>query len=447
MITVDIIGAGLAGSEAALTLANAGVHVQLFEMRPRYTTAAHTTGNFAELVCSNSLKSRELTTALGMLRHEVKQLGGCLYKIAEEHQVPAGTALAVNRESFSSAVTEAIKSHPNINVIYDMVPNLNDWLKNKRSLIIATGPLTQDLLWLKLTELVGKSNSYFYDATAPIIEANSINRDIVFDSSRWNKNIVSPEKVEIGSYLNCPLNKEEYDRLYEELLNAELAPLKYGEDLRLFAGCMPIEEIARTGVNSMRFGPLKPIGIIDPATGRKPYAIVQLRAENSMFSAFNMVGFQTRLKYPEQERIFRLIPGLEQARFIRFGRMHRNNYLNTPEICDCQLRLKSAQNIRVAGQITGAEGYNCAIATGFLAAKLAKSGLSKSSWVETLSEYSCLKSLLNWLTYTRNRNQSFDPTSFNFAMFTYLPVNLGRKKRREQIFSNWEQWLKTTTPD
>lgn len=446
MVKIDIIGAGLAGSEAALTLASAGYSVQLFEMRPVYKTPAHISGYFAELICSNSFKSRELKTALGMLRHEIKHFGGHLYKIAEQQQIAAGTALAVDRLKFSSAVTSAIENHPNIKVVRDLVPNLKPWINNDQYLIIATGPLTQDMLWLKLNELVGQTNCYFYDATAPIVDSQSIDRKIVFELSRWNKNIDKNENTEAGSYLNCPMDKDQYYRFRKELLSAELVPLKYGEDLKLFSGCMPIEELARGGENTMRYGPLKPVGLIDPNTGLKPFAVVQLRAENALHSAYNLVGFQTRLKFPEQERIFRMIPGLQNASFLRFGRMHRNSYLNTPDICDNALRLKAANKIRIAGQLTGAEGYNCAIATGFLAAQLLIDEIEGRSTFTQLPECSCLGSMLSWLTVRRERNQSFDPTAFNFSMFKYLSINMQKKLRRDRIISDWQQWLNTTAP-
>ncbi len=446
MIKVDIIGAGLAGSEAALTLACAGFSVQLFEMRPIYNTPAHTSGYFAELICSNSFKSRELKTALGMMRYEIKHFGGHLYKIAEQQQIAAGTALAVDRLKFSSAVTQAVEDHSNITVVRDLVPNLKPWINNEQHLIIASGPLTQNLLWLKLTELVGQTNSYFYDATAPIVDANTIDRNIVFELSRWNKNIDKSDETEAGSYLNCPMDKDQYLRFRKELLVADLVPLRYGEDLKLFAGCMPIEELARGGESTMRYGPLKPIGLVDPQTGLKPHAVVQLRAENALHSAYNLVGFQTRLKFPEQERIFRMIPGLQNARFLRFGRMHRNSFLNTPDVCDSTLRLKAANNIRIAGQLTGAEGYNCAIATGFLAAQLLIDEIKGRSTFSELPEFSCLGSLLSWLTVRRERNQSFDPTAFNFSMFKYLSINMQKKQRRDRIISDWQQWLNTTAP-
>ncbi len=352
---VTIVGGGLAGSECALTLARRGVSVHLYEMRPQKMSPAHHTGGFAELVCSNSLKSLRGDSAAGLLKRELLFMGSSLLPLALEARVPAGGALAVDRGRFSDLVTEAIEAHPGINVVREEVRAIPEG-----PCVISAGPLCPDALFSALSETVGSSSLSFYDAAAPIVDAATIDRSIVFTQSRYGAEGA-------GDYLNCPMSRDEYERFVTELLGARKVIGKDFEQGDLFSACQPVEEVARTGRDSLRFGALKPVGLTDPRTGRRPWAAVQLRAENAARTAYNLVGFQTNLTWGEQKRVFTLIPGLEHAEFFRYGVMHRNSFVDSPHVLDGTFRVPGTQ-VRLAGQITGTEGYTEAIASGFLAA-------------------------------------------------------------------------------
>lgn len=353
--TVDVVGAGLAGSECALGLADRGVRVRLHEERPVRMSPAHHTDLFAELVCSNSLKSTKPETAAGVLKWELDAMGCRLLAIARSCSVPAGGALAVDRETFSQAVTGAVMSHPLIDVVREEVTEIPEG-----PVVIAAGPLCSDALFSAISLAVGEGSMSFFDAAAPIVSAESIDRDTAFSQSRY-------EEGGVGDYLNCPMERDEYDAFMDALLAADRVIARDFEQADLFCACQPIEEVARTGHDSIRFGALKPVGLTDPRTGRRPWAAVQLRAENVQRSAYNLVGFQTNLTWPEQRRVFRMIPGLEQAEFLRYGVMHRNSFVDTPHALDPTFAIPGTR-VRLAGQITGTEGYVEAMASGLLAA-------------------------------------------------------------------------------
>lgn len=361
MNKVYVVGAGLAGSEAAYQIAEAGIEVILLEMKPQVFSAAHQSANFAELVCSNSLRSNLIENAVGLLKEELRMNNSFVLKAADLNQVPAGGALAVDREAFSSYVTEHLSAHPKISIDRREVLSLAEFDLTQDYVVIATGPLTSDNLFNNLKQFIGDDNLYFFDAVAPTVEAESINYDKVFTASRYDKGE--------AAYLNCPFNKTEYEIFYQELINAQPAPVKDFDSLKLFQGCLPVESIAKQGKETLLFGPLKPVGLIDPKTGEQPYAVVQLRQDNKAATLFNLVGFQTRLKFAEQKRIFRLIPGLENAVFERFGVMHRNSFINSPKHLNLGYQHKTLHNLYFAGQITGVEGYVESIGSGFVAAK------------------------------------------------------------------------------
>ena len=347
---IAVIGGGLAGCECAWQIANSGLAVRLYERRPKGMSEAHKTGDLAELVCSNSFRAKSVENAVGLIKEEMRMAGSLIMKAADQSGVPAGAAQAVNREIFAQKVTEAIESNPLIELVRDEINSLDDEkLNDAEYVIVATGPLTADPLAQDLVARTGKERLYFYDAIAPVLEADSINEDIVFKQSRYDKGG--------DDYINCPMDEEPYNAFIDALLAAETVALHETDEARFFPGCQPIEEIARQGRMSPAFGPMKPVGLNDPKTGRRPYAVVQLRLENLEGTAFNMVGFQTRLKYPEQQRVFSMIPGLEEACFLRLGSIHRNTFVDSPRLLDSQLRLKSDPRIRFAGQITGVEGY------------------------------------------------------------------------------------------
>ena len=355
MERVTIVGGGLAGSECALSLSRRGVAVRLYEMRPEVSSPAHHTGKFAELVCSNSLKSLREDSAAGLLKHELLYMGSSLLPLALQARVPAGGALAVDRDVFSDLVTSAIEAEPLIEVVHQEVRELPEG-----PCVIAAGPLCSDALFQVLSDTIGASSLSFFDAAAPIVDAATIDRSVVFAQSRYGEEGA-------GDYLNCPMDREEYDRFMTELLGARRVIGKDFEQKDLFSACQPVEEVARTGHDSLRFGALKPVGLTDPRTGRRPWAAVQLRAENAARTAYNLVGFQTNLAWGEQKRVFSLIPGLEHAEFFRYGVMHRNSFVDTPRVLDRTFRLPGT-SIRLAGQITGTEGYTEAIASGLIAA-------------------------------------------------------------------------------
>ncbi len=356
MKSIHIIGGGLAGSEAAWQCARRGVPVDLYEMRPVRTTPAHQTTQFAELVCSNSLKSDTENTAPWLLKEEMRRAGSLLMEIAGQTAVPAGHALAVDRENFSQAVTEALEREPLIRVVREEVTHIDE---HDGITIVATGPLTSDALTHEILQLSGSEQLYFYDSISPIVEADSIDRERVYMAARYDKGT--------ADYINCPMTQEEYDRFLDALLEAQWVEAKDWEKLNYFEGCLPIEEIARRGRDTLRFGPMKPVGLRDPRTGKTPYAVVQLRQENLRADSYNLVGFQNHLKFAEQARVLRLIPGLENAKFLRYGQIHRNTYINGPALLRETLQMKHHPNVLFAGQISGVEGYVESIASGLLA--------------------------------------------------------------------------------
>ena len=361
--TVNVIGAGLAGSEAAWQLAEAGVPVNLYEMRPVKSTAAHHTADFAELVCSNSLRGNGLTNAVGVLKEEMRRLNSLVISSADETAVPAGGALAVDRNDFSGLITQKLKAHPLVTVISEEIIKIP-----KGITIIATGPLTSEALAEEIAEYNGSHGFYFYDAAAPIIDSSTIDRDKVYLKSRYDKGE--------AAYLNCPMTEEEFMRFYEALITAEVAPQKEFEKEKFFEGCMPIEVMAKRGIKTMLFGPMKPVGLEDPKTGKRPYAVIQLRQDNAAASMYNIVGFQTHLKWGEQKRVFQMIPGLENAEFLRYGVMHRNSFMNSPELLRPTYQSKKRDDLFFAGQMTGVEGYvesaGSGLVAGINAARLAK---------------------------------------------------------------------------
>ena len=352
---VNIIGAGLAGCEAAWQAAKSGVKVRLFEMKPVKFTPAHTLDTFAELVCSNSLRSDRLENAVGLLKEEMRLLDSVILRCADETRLPAGSALAVDRKGFSAAVTRAVSEHPGISIITGEVTRLPE----EGITVIATGPLTSEALLDCISKLTGRDSLYFYDAAAPVVYFDSIDRRKAFRASRYGKGS--------DDYINCPMNQEQYELFYNELVNAGTVPYEAFEKEILFGGCMPVESMAKMGRDTLRFGPLKPVGLADPATGEEPWAVVQLRQDNKEGTLYNIVGFQTRLRQPEQKRVFRLIPGLENAEFARYGVMHRNTYINSPELLNAAGQMVSRPEIFFAGQITGVEGYVESAASGLAA--------------------------------------------------------------------------------
>lgn len=356
MNKITVIGAGLAGSEAAWQIAKKGVNVRLIEMRPKKKSPAHCTDEFAELVCSNSLRAAGLTNAVGILKEEMRQFDSLIMKAADQSRVPAGGALAVDRNQFSRIITETLANHPLIEVVREEQTQI----PTEGIVVVASGPLTSDALSQDIARYTGGASLYFYDAAAPIVEGDSLDMKKIFRQSRY-------QKGDGDDYLNCPMDEEEYQNFYEVLIGAEVAPRKEFEPLKLFEGCMPIEELGRRGRDTMRYGPLKPVGILDPHTGKRPYAVIQLRQENREATLFNLVGFQTHLKWSEQKRVFRMIPGLENAEFARYGVMHRNTFLDSPRLLDATQQLRKEPRIFFAGQMTGVEGYVESAASGLIA--------------------------------------------------------------------------------
>lgn len=352
---VTVVGAGLAGAEAAWQILRQGLAVELYEMRPDKLTPAHHTHLFAELVCSNSLRSAALENAVGLLKEEMRRMDSLIMQCADQHRVPAGGALAVDREGFAAAVTETLTNHPDVQIIRDEVKHVPEG----KTVVLATGPLTSDALSSWIIELTGTGQMYFYDAVAPIVTSESINRDVAFLSSRYDKGE--------AAYINCPMNREEYLSFWRALVEAEKAPRKEFDREVHFEGCMPIEVLAGRGLDTMRFGPLKPVGLTDPRTGRRPYAVVQLRQDNAAGTLYNLVGFQTNLRWNEQRRVFRMIPGLEQAELVRYGVMHRNTYINSPTLLAPTFQYLKRPDMFFAGQLTGVEGYVESAASGLMA--------------------------------------------------------------------------------
>jgi len=403
--SVTIIGGGLAGCEAAWQVAKRGLDVTLYEMRPTVMTPAHESGMLAELVCSNSLKSEALTSTHGALKEEMRRLGSIILPCADETRVPAGQALAVDRERFAKLVTNKIEDHPKITVRREEVKTL----PSGRPVIIATGPLTSDALAAEIARITGKDRLFFYDAIAPSVYADSINREICFSAARYDKGT---------HYLNCPLTKEQYFRFRDELLAAELAPLhEFERKVRFYEGCLPIEELARRGPKTLVFGPMKPVGLRHPETGENYFAVVQLRQENLEGTVYGLVGFQTRLKWPEQERVFRMIPGLENAEFVRFGQIHRNTYIDSPRLLSPTLQLRSDPDIFFAGQLTGVEGYMESAASGIIAGiNAARYVLGKE--LAVLPEETMIGALLKYIT--SSEIEPFQPMNVNFGILPPL---------------------------
>ncbi|MTT32289.1 FADH(2)-oxidizing methylenetetrahydrofolate--tRNA-(uracil(54)-C(5))-methyltransferase TrmFO [Terrilactibacillus sp. BCM23-1] len=411
---VHVIGAGLAGSEAAFQIAKRGVPVKLYEMRPVKQTPAHHTDKFAELVCTNSLRSNDLTNAVGILKEEMRRLDSLILSSADACSVPAGGALAVDRHEFSDRVTEAIKNHPLIEIINEEVTRLPDG-----PTIIATGPLTSKELSDALSDLTGEDYFYFFDAAAPIIEIDSINRDIVYLKSRYDKGE--------AAYLNCPMTEEQFDRFYEALIQAETVPLKSFEKEIFFEGCMPIEVMAKRGKKTMLFGPMKPVGLEDPKTGKRPFAVVQLRQDNASGTLYNIVGFQTHLKWGAQKEVIRLIPGLEDANIVRYGVMHRNTFINSPKLLKPTYQYKENLNLFFAGQMTGVEGYVESAASGLVAGiNAARLALGKDP--VTFPVETAIGSMAHYITTANAKN--FQPMNANFGLFPVLPEKIRNKKER-----------------
>jgi methylenetetrahydrofolate--tRNA-(uracil-5-)-methyltransferase len=431
MKKVKIVGAGLAGSEAAWQCARRGVAVDLYEMRPVRSTPAHQTSDFAELVCSNSLKSESENTAPWLLKEEMRRAGSRLIEIAKECAVPAGHALAVDREQFSARVTEAISREPLIQVCREEVTEIDEG----QLTIVATGPLTSDALANEIARLSGSSHLYFYDSISPIVEADSIDMSKVYLAARYDKGT--------ADYINCPMSKEEYDRFYDALVAAESVESKDWEKLNYFESCLPIEEIARRGRDTLRFGPMKPVGLRDPRTGKPPYAVVQLRQENLRADSYNLVGFQNHLKFGEQAQVMRLIPGLENARFSRFGQIHRNTYINSPTLLTSTLQMKEHPAVFFAGQICGVEGYVESIATGMLAGIFAAQ-LIAGETPAAPSLASALGSLLHYITHADPKK--FQPANITFDLLPPLEKKIRDRQQRRKLqcdlaLQELEPWL------
>jgi methylenetetrahydrofolate--tRNA-(uracil-5-)-methyltransferase len=443
MKKVQIIGAGLAGSEAAWQCARRGVAVELFEMRPARTTPAHQTEDFAELVCSNSLKSDSENTAPWLLKEEMRRAGSRLLEIARQTAVPAGHALAVDRAEFSRKVTEAISREPLITIRREEVTQI----EAGQITIIATGPLTSDALSREIVRLSSSLNPspagtpaphnlYFYDSISPIVEADSIDMSKVYLAARYDKGS--------ADYINCPMSKEEYDRFYDALLAAQSVEQKDWENLNYFESCLPIEEIARRGRDTLRFGPMKPVGLKDPRTGRMPYAVVQLRQENLRADSYNLVGFQNHLKFGEQARVLSLIPGLENARFLRYGQIHRNTYINSPALLTPTLQMKSHPHVLFAGQICGVEGYVESIATGLLAGMNA-SALACGDEPAPPPRATAFGSLVHYITQAESKN--FQPANITFDLLPALDRKVRDRKERHRLqcelaLQEFGQWLR-----
>jgi methylenetetrahydrofolate--tRNA-(uracil-5-)-methyltransferase len=414
---VNVIGAGLAGSEAAWQIAKRGINVKLFEMRPVKQTPAHHTDKFAELVCSNSLRANTLTNAVGVLKEEMRKLDSVIISSADACAVPAGGALAVDRHEFAALVTEKVKNHPNVTVIHEEVTEIPEG-----PTIIATGPLTSEALSSSLRNITGEDYLYFYDAAAPIIEKDSINMEKVYLKSRYDKGE--------AAYLNCPMSEEEFNRFYEALIAAETVPLKEFEKEIFFEGCMPIEVMASRGRKTMLFGPMKPVGLEDPRTGRRPYAVVQLRQDDAAGTLYNIVGFQTHLKWGPQKEVLQLIPGLENAEIVRYGVMHRNTFINSPKVLNATYQFRERHDLFFAGQMTGVEGYVESAASGLVAGINAARLVEGKDTLEFPHE-TAIGSMARYITTTNAKN--FQPMNANFGLFPELPEKIrGKQERNEQ---------------
>ena len=447
MKEIIVIGGGLAGCEAALQIAKRKIKVKLYEMKPQKFSEAHSNENLAEIVCSNSFKSNLITNACGLLKEELRLLGSELIPVADSLSVPAGQALAVDREKFSEEITRMIEENDYIDVIREEVSQIPE----DSIVVIATGPLTSEKLSEQIAKLTGNDKLYFYDAAAPIVEKDSIDMNIAFYGDRYEQERGKEESIEDwnerikdhkGSYINLPMNKEEYEAFYQELVNAEVVTLHEFEKKEIFEGCMPLEIMAKRGMDTLRFGPLKPVGFTDPRTGRRPYAVIQLRQDNQEGNIYNIVGFQTNLKFGEQKRVFSMIPGLQNANFVKYGVMHRNTYINSTYILDNTYNMKENRNIFFAGQITGVEGYVESICSGFVAginaAKLYmitnEEGDKKEKILERYKEekitYSKETVIGALAEYISTENDKFQPMNANFGILPPLEINIKDKKER-----------------
>lgn len=420
-IKVNVIGAGLAGCECAYMLAKNGIKVKLYEMKPSKKSEAHKSDDFAELVCSNSLKSEEITNACGLLKKEMEMFGSIFIEAASIAKIPAGQALAVDRDVFSDYITKKIKENKNIEIISEEVKDIKSL---DGIVVVATGPLTSDDLMKSISKLIGEDSLYFFDAAAPIVERESINMEIAYEMNRYGERMG-------GDYINLPMNKEQYENFYNELINAKRANRHEFDKLILFEGCMPVEEMAKRGKKTLVFGPLKPIGLDNPKTGEKNYAVVQLRAENKEKTMYNLVGFQTSLSFPEQKRVFSMIPGLENANFIRYGVMHKNTYINGGRLLNSNFALKENKNIYFAGQISGVEGYVESAASGLIVAISIIENM-KGKNIE-FPDNTMLGSLAK---YVSTENKNFQPMNANFGILKPLDEKIKDKKERYKMMAN-----------
>jgi len=412
---INVVGAGLAGCEAAYQIAKRGIKVRLYEMKPKKYSSAHHLDTFAELVCSNSLRSGQIENAVGLLKEEMRLLDSIIMKCADATKVPAGGALAVDRSRFSEMVTDLIKENSNIDIIYEEVTEIpSDGIT-----VVASGPLTSERLSDSIMELIGEEYLHFFDAAAPIVTFDSINMDKAYKAARYNRGT--------DDYINCPMNKNEYDNFWNELINAELADVKDFEKEVVFEGCMPVETMAKRGIDTLRFGPLKPVGLVDPKTGNEAYAVVQLRQDNTEGTLFNIVGFQTRLKWPEQKRVFKMIPGLENAEFVRYGVMHRNTFINSPKVLDASYSMRKLPDIYFAGQMTGVEGYVESASSGLVAGiNASKKFLGGNSVL--FPRTTAIGALSNYISDPNIKN--FQPMNVNFGLMEKLNVRIRDKRKK-----------------
>jgi methylenetetrahydrofolate--tRNA-(uracil-5-)-methyltransferase len=437
MDEINVIGGGLAGVEAAWQAAEAGARVRLHEMRPIKQTPAHRTDKLAEIVCSNSLKSDEAGSASHLLKEELRRAGSLVMEAAMATRVPAGAALAVDRQKFAEYVTARIEAHPRIEIMRAEVTDI----PRDAVTIIATGPLTSDALTMEIMKLTGDDQLYFYDAIAPIVAADSVDRSIAFLAARYDKGG--------DDYLNCPFDEAEYAQFYQALIEANSVPLQRFEATHWFEACLPIEELARRGVDTLRYGPMKPVGLVDPRSGRQPYAAVQLRQENLMADAYSMVGFQNHLRYGEQARVLRMIPGLEQAEFLQFGQIHRNTYIDAPRVLSATMQMRSASNLFFAGQITGVEGYVESVAMGWLAGNNAVRHLHGKELL-LAPPRSAIGALARYVSAVETKN--YQPVNITFALLEPLNAEQSKGVRRKRdrhllqvklALAEWDRWLQT----
>ena len=439
---INVIGGGLAGTEAAYQIAKRGIKVKLYEMKPNKYSPAHANQNLAEIVCSNSFKSNLHTNACGLLKEELRAMDSLLIRIADNTAVPAGQALAVDREIFAKKVTEAIKSNPNIEVINEEIVDLEKLMEDAIT-IVATGPLTADELANNISKITAQDKLYFYDAAAPIVTKDSINFDIAFWGDRYEQEREKDEEIEAWkerlkntkekqNYINLPMNKEEYENFYKNLIDAEVVELHHFEKREIFEGCMPIEIMAKRGEDTLRFGPLKPVGFTDPRTGKRPYALVQLRQDDTEGNIFNLVGFQTNLKYGEQKRVFSMIPGLENAEFVKYGVMHRNTFIDSSHLLTNTYKMKSIKNLYFAGQITGVEGYVESISSGLMA------GINAANEFNAKKEFIFpIETMTGALAnYISTPNEKFQPMNANFGIVPGLEKRIKDKKEKYKILAD-----------